>query len=52
MNYPQNPVLVTMFALVATAAAVADEIPFPEGYHYWTHIRSAEHGSNGGLQDG
>ena len=40
MNDPKYSVLVAALALVATAAT-ADEIPFPEGYRIWTHIRSA-----------
>jgi mono/diheme cytochrome c family protein len=41
MNDPKYSVLVAAFALVATAPATDDEIPFPEGYRNWMHIRSA-----------
>ena len=41
MNNPKYSALLAAFALLATAAATADEIPFPEGFRNWTHIRSA-----------
>jgi hypothetical protein len=41
MNNRKYSVFLAAFALLATAAATADEIPFPEGHRNWTHIRSA-----------
>lgn len=34
-------IFISAALLGLTAAAAADEIPFPEGYRTWTHIRSA-----------
>jgi hypothetical protein len=34
-------IFIPLALLGLTAAAAADEIPFPEGFRAWTHIRSA-----------